>query len=243
MSGAPETRYTDRDVRENGELVELAEQYVDGYNGDFQYLIDMKMRVHSGLQLTTPMVKGILNCMRADPRVTGLPTPLPPEENNVVVELKPQKRKKRKPWRSDLACNQVDQKIEHSSHSYDTEEYNGWCIGFHWINRTEPVYTQAKIKVPFVVARGGKMIHLVGDPERHYFDWSPRAHKWGFAYTEYGAANWPVDLHVKLACKYPSFLTKPILLTVDQADLMKEKDGLGFMPYCQHCMAVMSDYL
>jgi hypothetical protein len=24
---------------------------------------------------------------------------------------------------------------------------------------------------------------------------------------------------------------------------MKEKDGLGFMPYCQHCMAVMSDYL
>ena len=58
MNAAPDIKYTDRDVRENSDLVGAAYAYVENYQGEFQYLIDCKMRVASGETLTTGLVGG-----------------------------------------------------------------------------------------------------------------------------------------------------------------------------------------
>lgn len=230
---APEVKYTDRDVRENEQLVLLAIEYVENYTGDFQYLIDMKMRMASGAGLTTPMVKGILNCMRADPRVTGLPSPLPPEEG-VVVELRP-KKEKRKRYVSNIECPDVENRVEHDGHSYEDDERRGYCRGWHRINRDhQGVDMAVKIHRPYALARGGSMIHLVGDMDRCAIRWYPNPHAWGFRDRD-------PDLMVKTACKYPSFLQNPQTLTVYQAECVLElnTENIG---WCRHCREVMRDF-
>jgi hypothetical protein len=71
-------KYTDRDVRENPDFYVTVIDYLEHYEGEFDFLVDCKMRVAMDRELTVGMVRGILNCMRHDPRVTNLPEPLPP---------------------------------------------------------------------------------------------------------------------------------------------------------------------
>lgn len=227
MSAAPETKYTDRDVRESPDLAEMAVEYVEQYGGEFEYLIDMKMRLAQGYDLTTPMIRGILNCMRHDPRITGLPAPLPPEEG-VVVELRPAKRKKRKShvWdrENPVPCNEIK---SHDAHTWrpDGEHYE-WCNGVPWaINRLSSIYLPAQVKLPFVVARSGKLIHRVG-PTDHWVEWWPNRHEWGF-----NRILQP-ELTVKLVCKYPSVLRQPLLLTAERAEQIIEVCELD---WCRHC--------
>jgi hypothetical protein len=87
------------------------------------------------------------------------------------------------------------------------------------------------IKRDFVVARGGTMIHLVGDQECHNIQWHPNAHEWGF--SEFGP-----DLHVKLACRYPSYLKNPLLITQAQGEELKFDNG-EVVPFCKHCAKAM----
>jgi hypothetical protein len=76
MTGSASHKYTDRDVRENElEMRHFVESYLERYHGEFEFLIDCKMRVAEGYTLSTGMVRGVLNCMRNDPRVKGLPAP------------------------------------------------------------------------------------------------------------------------------------------------------------------------
>lgn len=74
---APELRYTDRDVREDGSLVDLAQDYLRRYTGEFAFLVDLQEAlVTRGRPLTVANVRGVLNCMRNDPRVClTLPSP------------------------------------------------------------------------------------------------------------------------------------------------------------------------
>jgi hypothetical protein len=90
MTGSASHKYTDRDVRENElEMRHFVESYLERYHGEFEFLIDCKMRVAEGYTLSTGMVRGVLNCMRNDPRVKGLPAPLPPLEDDAdVIELR-----------------------------------------------------------------------------------------------------------------------------------------------------------
>jgi hypothetical protein len=238
VSGAPETRYTDRDVRENADLIDRAYAYVEAYTGEFQYLIDMKMRIASGSTLTTPMVKGVLNCMRADPRVTDLPQPLPVEEA-VVVEMRP-KREKRKRYVGRIECPQVAAQIEHGYHTYETVHETGSCEGFHFINREYEVDMKVVIKRPFVKARGGRMIHLVGDMNRCAIRWFANQHSWGFC-LDWKEEFPRLDLLVKTACKYPSYLRNPLLMDEAIAEFflfpVAGEDQLT--EWCPHCQEVM----
>lgn len=68
-------RYVDRDVRDDANLVDVAESYVQRYTGDFSFLLDCRERLVVGGGLTVSQVRGVLNCMRSDPRVGHLPAP------------------------------------------------------------------------------------------------------------------------------------------------------------------------
>lgn len=68
-------RYEDRHVRGDRSLVDAAEEYVQGYVGEFLFLLDCRDRLATGQRLTVGQVRGVLNCMRSDPRVGALPVP------------------------------------------------------------------------------------------------------------------------------------------------------------------------
>ena len=68
-------RYTDYDVRANPNLRALAFDYLRQYNGQFQFLNECKAVLESG-RLSDQQVRGVLNSMLADPKVTNMPTPV-----------------------------------------------------------------------------------------------------------------------------------------------------------------------
>lgn len=233
MSAAPETKYTDRDVRifaeESSEIIEMVYEYIERYTGEFEYLIDMKMRLAQGYDLTTPMLRGVLNCMRHDPRVTGLPTPLPPEEG-VVVELRAPRRSKRRARfdRDDPhPCSRTE---SHDAHVWWEGDNSIWCEGVPWaINRHRDPHYPAKIKVPFVVAKGGGLVHSVAE-NGHYYRWRQQTHEWGFwrVYTDYDEP----ELIVNLVCRFPSVLKNPNLITIEQAEQIIQACGIRWCPHC-----------
>jgi hypothetical protein len=62
-------KFTIQDVlRDAPTLTALARSHVEGYVGEFEFLVDCKQMVAAGGQLTPPMVKAVLNCMLHDPR-------------------------------------------------------------------------------------------------------------------------------------------------------------------------------
>jgi hypothetical protein len=70
-----EYAYTDADARDE-ELRAAAVEYVLGYPGSFAPIVRCKDRLALGYALETAHVRVVLNTMRSDPRVTGMPAPL-----------------------------------------------------------------------------------------------------------------------------------------------------------------------
>lgn len=68
-------KYTSLDVRDDPQLRPLAYEYLKQYTGDFEFLRIAKMRWERGEYLHDGVIKGILNCMLADPRVAEMPSP------------------------------------------------------------------------------------------------------------------------------------------------------------------------
>lgn len=70
-------KYTESDVRADPFLLAAAVKYARSYTGDFDYLVAAADIVHLRGTLPVAIAKGVLNCMRADPRVADdLPEPL-----------------------------------------------------------------------------------------------------------------------------------------------------------------------
>jgi len=70
-------RYTDRQVREDPTLTELAYDYLRSYGGDYEYLVDCKEALHFRQDLTTAQIRGVLNCMRHDVHArAAMPKPI-----------------------------------------------------------------------------------------------------------------------------------------------------------------------
>jgi len=201
MTGGPERKYTDRDVRENPTFVDLVEAYLHRYEGDFEFLIDNKMRLAQNITLTTGQVRGVLNCMRHDPRVRNLPEPLPYEDN--VIDLQPRKRQRQKYGMED--CDKLE---PHYPHNWGNDEGIYKCSGIEWAINRNSFTKPAIVRRPFAVARTGAYIHKVDLHGSHHFRWYPEPHDWGWVME-------PV-LHVKLACKYPHWIEKPLLFSVEK---------------------------
>jgi hypothetical protein len=92
---APEVRYTERDVRENEELRELAESYVRNYGGEFDPLLRAFNMLSMDGALTTAMTRTVLNCMRHDENVASiLPEPKGYTMSDRLTPRQPKQRKR-----------------------------------------------------------------------------------------------------------------------------------------------------
>jgi hypothetical protein len=61
-----EYRFSDRDVREDPDLAQLAFQFARNYGGDFDFLVHAHTYAVEHGSLHTSMARGVLNCMRSD---------------------------------------------------------------------------------------------------------------------------------------------------------------------------------
>lgn len=76
---AHDYRYTDRDVREDPRLTDLAIAYLQQYGGDFDPLVRAKRVMNQGGEMTTVIIRTVLNCMRHDVNVADkMPVPTTP---------------------------------------------------------------------------------------------------------------------------------------------------------------------
>ena len=219
-------KYTDRDVRENNSLVEFAMEYLLHYQGEFDFLVDCKMRISTGHDLTVGMVRGVLNCMRSDPRVTRMPDPMPPSEQmgEVIELIQPKAYNKKMKSKKLVPCPLYEAKLVHTHRRkndawYDTYEN---CHGYYRINRDpRGVDFDAVVKPPFIVARHGKAIHKATGVGR--VRWYPKYHEYG----------WSQDprISVQVACKYPRWIDGGLLLFTPEA---LDCEGNPF-PLCVRC--------
>lgn len=214
-----ELKYTDRDVRDNkAHVTELVTDFLESYTGEFQFLIDCKMRLAQGLELTVGMMRGVLNCMRADPRIlVDMPDPLPIEEAKVI-------RLPRKWGPSD--CYEP---LDHGGHYIGEEkdfERRHWCSGRWSINRRGFVLPGTITgKYTAIVTRTGSLIHrLNGDAEVRWF---PEAHSKGY---------WQDPEIIYLTCcKGCSRVRNGFLLTHhDVTNLLKDREPLNQAIYVRH---------
>lgn len=212
-----QVKYTDRDVREDAHLTALAEEYLEEYSGEFEFLIDCKMRLASGMDLTVGMIRGVLNCMRVDPRLKiQLPDPRPIDSK--VVDLFPPRTKKTKR----LECPLKEAGIFHLHKRHD---YNGnylYCDGLFRINRSD-FQIDATLKSDlYVVSKSGAFIHK---PTSAWFMWRVFVHKEGYY------AN---DFYVRTECNYPRVIKNPLLFKTEQTNKVIE-DADGDRMLCPRC--------
>lgn len=213
-------KYTDQDVRNNPDFYGIVVNYLVDYPGEFQFLIDCKMRIASGMDLTTGMVRGVLNCMRVDPRVKDLPEPMDWPDDVIPIDKSYRRPKKRRK----VPCTRTDFHI-HQFADWETYEY---CPGKYEYNRIGRYRLPATVHPEYVFVKGKsaatKTVHLVVSAE---MEWVPNQHEAGFYKNE---------LIVHTACRYPYYLRNPKLLTVEMID---ETDDLY---RCGHCMPEDSDH-
>jgi hypothetical protein len=168
-------RYSDEDVRRNpGVAFAAAERYLEGYTGEFDFLLGMQMRVSEGLDLTTGMVRGVLNCMRNDPRCGALPDleatsedEDPPEAPVLALVPDP------------LPCPYEG--TEHSIHWYEDGRSNNsqtHCAGWHAINRR---LTERRVRFHRDYVRGANSNVIHRCTHEGFITWFPPFHSWGMA--------------------------------------------------------------
>ena len=220
-------KYTDRDVREDPHLAELAVAYVLQYGGDFEPLVEAKMVLQDGGQLTTSNIRRVLNCMRHDYDVAQN---MPPPKRNTAKVVQLATRRKRRGIDFEDEGDAIDQcsNVEpHYTHRWPGKKnkapYYARCNGVPFpINRSGRVFTRAKIKAPFITSRTGYMVHKTTGQAKMF--WSVPRHEWGWNHTE---------LYVKSACKNPSWIVNGILYNTEPVHLY-EDDTFGKKP-CPYC--------
>ena len=231
-----ERKYTDRDVRENPDFYLTVLTYLAEYEGEFDFLVDCKMRVAMDRDLTVGMVRGILNCMRHDPRVTDLPEPLQPHEAKVIQ----MPRKKKKSNRGKI-CDITEFHREHGGWVFKDGDYfyaDGYerCNGLYAINRQD-FQVDAYVKAPFMMSRSGKLIHRVGrNTGDAWYMWRPEVHQKGWRYWRDGDP----DLYVRTLCKYPRIIDNPTLLEechLDEALASLVGSSVHTHELCKRCFA------
>jgi hypothetical protein len=227
-------KYTDRDVREDSQLTQLAIAYIANYTGEFEPLVDAKELFEEEGELPVAVIRKVLNCMRHDAQV-ALNLPRPRYGSN-VIQMVPPKRRKRVEY-NDEHCGSA---VPHYYHSWgDDNEHR--CEGSPWpINRYEK-RLPVKVKTPYAASRTGKLIHDIDPAGQHQGIWQGPSHAWGFRTQErgYNFYTADADLVVKLRCKFPSWLRNPILIKEDQLEqFMQIEDviqGMREMSMCPHC--------
>jgi hypothetical protein len=213
MLSAPEFKYTDRQVREDPELLTWAEGYVRLYGGDFEPLLSAKAEMRSAGRLSTRTARVVLNCARYDQHFTGqLPDPKPPTLELVknVAKLGP-------------FCADPRPHYQHSGWSADSRRKWMTCPGIPWeINRNGFV-TNAVVKAGFATAHNSPIYHRTTG--KGWQGWDPPAHAMGSARRR--------ELIVDVVCLYPSILRNPLLYKEEPTTLLSSiKKRPGYRTRC-----------
>jgi len=213
-------KYSDRDVREDPRLRELAISYINQYGGNFEPLLRAKMAMASGHELNVPQVRMVLNCMRHDAQVSDtLPKPRFPfvvpkgGGGGKVIDLIPRQRRRDSMEVVRRQCSNTEPHEAHRIVEDDNgfgEPYNAVCDGIPFpINRKAVLKRiEAKVKAPFAAGKTGGLVHKTAG--YGYTDWMPNRHDWGYRHQIF---------KVKLVCKNPGWLTWPVLYMEEPAHL------------------------
>jgi hypothetical protein len=254
MSGAPERKYTDADVRADPELTEMVYDYLDKYAGEYDPLVRAQSVLKRGSYLTTAQTRVVLNCMRHDWDIADqMPAPMAQvidmpqrDETEVYGYMQPTKKKgkKRQQTRGYLGPQECGSTELHMAHNWNDETFPDayWHCGGKNNGREGYLFIDAKIKTPYVKATGGRMVHLLG--EGSYFHWVPNVHGDGYGgmlrqigQSEADKSLWgrfPPHLHVKVLCKHPSWLTDPFLLwEIPDGLITNDGQPIGLCKYCK----------
>ena len=217
------TWYSDSDVRNNPELLEMAIEYVEAYEGKFPPLVAAKdwLQEVRGKSMPASMLRKVVNTMRYDDDIKRkMPIPERFKEEPVT-----EKKKKKIP-----RCDDCKNGVPHYSMYVSHKE--GSCPGVPWpINRSESVRMRLTVKSShrYVKAKTGSMIHAVGG--KASAQWHPKFHDWGFS-------SGSPDIHISTLCKYPSWIRNGTLLTVKEKRSMSQRK-VDPVPFCEHCHAVL----
>lgn len=237
MSAAPEMKYTDRDVREDPDLTQLAIAYIANYTGEFDPLVEAKELFEEYGELTTPMIRKVLNCMRHDAQVV-MQLPRPKYGSNVVAFQPPKRRVGSRPKNDKQSCQNTD--------SHDKHWWGEWgeheCQGMPWAINRFTVYLPVKVKVKYAMSRTGKLIHTVDPAYEHTMAWNPPRHSWGFRTQVKSYYSTDAELTVKTLCRFPSYLRRPVLIKEELLEQilshpinLVEFPGIREMQMCPHC--------
>lgn len=230
-------KYSDRDVREDRRLYELAVSYLNQYGGTFEPLLRAKMAMVDGHALNVPQARMVLNCMRHDAQVSdSLPKPRYPfvvprdgSGGGKVVDLMPRlprQRNRREPIRQ--LCDRSEPHDVHEN-GFGEDEFGTVdvvCPGVLYpINRPrEWKRVDAIVKAKYAAGPTGNLVHKTTG--QAYTEYLPKRHEWG----------WKDQIFkVKLVCKNPGWLAFPWLFREEPAHLYHDPE----MPRgrCSRCFS------
>jgi len=86
-----DTKFTDQMVVGDKDLQQAAVDYLKAYDGNFQFLLDIREKATAFGKISVPQARGILNCLRADvlssktPLTDGLPNDVHPGYYTVIL--------------------------------------------------------------------------------------------------------------------------------------------------------------
>jgi hypothetical protein len=206
---AYDLRYTDRDVREDPRLTELAIAYLGQYGGDFEPLVGAQRMLRARGGLTTAVTRKVLNCMRHDWNVAGeLPEPKGYSLGSNVVPFPKQEPEPEPP--PPLGSPRCNIKALHHSHSVPAlfeNQYRGWCPGVR--NEREVLIRPARVKHEFLIGKTGRLIHRLNPWHPPVVIWEP---------NQYDDTGWDkVYLKVWTQCKNPGNIKSPIVMSYFEA--------------------------
>lgn len=200
---ANRTFYTNRDVANNDSLIRMAEKYATEYKGEFEPLVSARDQMLILGNLSIPVARVVLNCMRHDDEVCdSMPAPV---------------------GRVSKARNNKEESCSITGPHYAHWSGDARCPGVPWaINRPDYVDFKAVIKFPLAVSKSGSLIHRTEGTG--IMRWHPLQHEWGyFKFTP--------DLYVKLVCKYPSILRNPVLIS-EEPDYTQMQNAIRPLGRC-----------
>lgn len=218
MTALDRRAYTDRQVRENAELMAFAVGYAGAYEGDFEFLVKARQYVEREGALPVQVARGVLNCARHDLNVAGsLPEPgvwepgqaapyghgdgLGHGEDGVVVPMRRKPRKR--PQEADP----------------EPEPQRRWTVAI-----------PARVKVGYALPPNGYRIHVL-DLTRGYF-YDARGPEVLWYPTDHWSPGWRAEpqLYVQALCAWKG---EPVLL--------RSPDQAPEYELCRTCLRIVDD--
>lgn len=240
-----ERKYTDRDVRENTTLRELAEDYLQNYGGDFEPLVSAVAMLRRGEELPTNIVRVVLNCMRHDQNVANkMPPPAGYQISSPLAEVIAMPKKRRQKNEIEYIDRQCENTEPHHAHSEYIRDHEGKhittrveCKGIPWLINRGIVYAKARVHEGlWIKARGGRLLHYAsGDA---YVQWFMPQHEYGWPDRPW---NQYPHLHATTICKYGPYIQDPILLDKESADRFIKSGLYGDLDFCSGCLGVLGE--